>query len=118
MTTTIGKGKYTYRVIQDWAKLPSGETFGEVSAMATDSQDRLYVFQRKDPPVVIFDRDGKYLSSWGNSAFEYAHGIHIASDIVYLVDRDSSDAVITGVGESGSVCVAAVLDALTRERRT
>ena len=58
-TATVGKGKYSYRLVEKWAKLPSGETFGMVSAMATDSQDRLYVFQRKDPPVVIFDRDGK-----------------------------------------------------------
>ena len=88
--TTLGKGKYTYRLIQDWAKLPSGETFGMVSAMATDSQDRVYAFQRKDPPVVIFDRDGKYLSSWGNGAFQSPHGIYIANDIIYLTDRDSS----------------------------
>jgi DNA-binding beta-propeller fold protein YncE len=88
--TTVGTGKYTYRLIQDWAKLPRGETFAMVSAVATDSQDRVYAFQRKDPPVVIFDRSGNYLSSWGNGAFIYAHGIYIANDIVYLTDRDSS----------------------------
>ena len=89
--TTIGKGKYSYRSIQDWAKLPSGETFGAmVCAVATDSQDRVYAFQRKDPPVVIFDQNGKYLSSWGNGAFIYIHGPYIANDIVYLCDRDSS----------------------------
>ena len=87
---TVGTGKYTYEVIQDWAKLPPGETFGQVSAVATDLQDRVYAIQRKDPPVVIFDRDGKFLSSWGNGAFLLGHGIHIADDIVYLTDRDSS----------------------------
>jgi DNA-binding beta-propeller fold protein YncE len=87
---TVGTGKYTYEVVHDWAKLPAGETFGQVSAMAADSQDRVYAFQRKDPPVVIFDRDGKFLSSWGNGSFLLAHGIYIADDIVYLTDRDSS----------------------------
>lgn len=87
---TVGSGKYTYTEAQDWAKLPAGETFGPVSAMATDSQDRLYAFQRTDPPVVIFDREGKFLSSWGNGSFLLAHGIYIADDIVYLTDRDSS----------------------------
>ncbi len=53
---TVGTGKYTYTLIQDWAKLPPGETFAMVSAVATDSQDRVYGFQRKDPPIVIFDR--------------------------------------------------------------
>jgi DNA-binding beta-propeller fold protein YncE len=61
-----------------------------VSAVATDSQDRVYAFQRKDPPIVVFDRDGHYLNSWGNGAFLYAHGIFIADDTVYLTDRDSS----------------------------
>jgi len=88
--TTVGTGKYTYTVVQDWAKLPPGETFAMVSAVATDSQDRVYGFQRKDPPIIIFDRHGNFLGSWGNGAFLMAHGIHIANDIVYLTDRDSS----------------------------
>lgn len=87
---TVGAGKYTYTLTQDWAKLPPGETFAMVSAVATDSQDRVYAFQRKDPPIVIFDRDGNYLSSWGNGAFLFAHGISITNDVVYLTDRDSS----------------------------
>jgi DNA-binding beta-propeller fold protein YncE len=61
-----------------------------VSAVATDSQDRVYAFQRKDPPIAVFDREGKFLTSWGNGAFLFAHGIFIANDTVYLTDRDSS----------------------------
>ena len=58
--TQVGTGKYTYEHIQDFPKLPAGESFGMVSSVATDSQDRLYVFQRKNPPVLVSDRDGKY----------------------------------------------------------
>ena len=76
--TTVGTGEFTYEAILDWAKLPPGETFDTVSAVATDSQDRVYAFQRKDPPVMIFDRDGNLLDSWGNGNFEFSHGIHIA----------------------------------------
>ena len=39
---TVGSGKYTYRLSPDWARLPEGETFGVVSAVATDSLDRVY----------------------------------------------------------------------------
>ena len=87
---SVGLGEYTYDVCEDWAKLPEGQTFGMVSAVATDSQDRVYAFQRKDPPVLVFDVDGNLVNSWGNGAFLFAHGIHIAEDIVYLADRDSS----------------------------
>ena len=84
---TVGSGKYTYDLVQDWPKLPSGKELGIVSAVATDSQDRVYAFQRKDPPVVVFDSDGNYLSCWGIGAITDPHGITIADDIVYITDR-------------------------------
>ena len=34
---TVGSGRYTYELIENWGKLPAGETFGMVSAIATDS---------------------------------------------------------------------------------
>ena len=88
--TTVGSGKYTYELIESWAKLPVGEVFGMVSAVATDSQDRVYAFQRKDPPVVIFNRDGSYVGSWGLGAITNPHGIFIKDDIVYITDREDS----------------------------
>ena len=88
--TTVGSGKYTYELIESWAKLPVGEVFGMVSAVATHSQDRVYAFQRKDPPVVIFNRDGSYVGSWGLGAITNPHGIFIKDDIVYITDREDS----------------------------
>ena len=38
-------------------KLPKGQRFGAISRVATDSQDRIFVFQRIDPAVMVFDRD-------------------------------------------------------------
>jgi DNA-binding beta-propeller fold protein YncE len=86
--TTVGSGRYTYEVREDWASLPSGWTFGGVSAVATDSQNRVYAFQRKDPPILVFDRDGNYLSSWGTSTFTDPHGINIVNDVIYVTDRN------------------------------
>ncbi len=62
---SVGKGQYTYEVIEQWGTLPTGMTFGPMSAVAADSQGRIYAFQRKDPPVLVFDRNGNYLDSWG-----------------------------------------------------
>jgi len=87
---TVGTGKYTYDVIESRGKLPAGDTFGMVSAIATDSNDRVFAFQRKDPPMLIFDRDGNLTDSWGNGPFEFAHGIHIADDVIYVTDRNTS----------------------------
>jgi len=91
---TVGTGKYRYELIENWAKLPPGETFGTTSAVATDSRDRVYVFQRKDPPMMIFDRDGTYQNCWGIGAFADPHGIYIENDIVYLTDRSDSVCLI------------------------
>lgn len=91
--TTVGTGKFSYTLIQDWPKLPAGVSFGTVSACATDSQDRVYVFHRDDPPVHVFDREGNFLNSWGHRAFNSPHGISIHNDIVYVTDRDDSVAL-------------------------
>ena len=38
---TVGTGTFTYDLREDWATLPAGESFGFVSAVATDSAGRL-----------------------------------------------------------------------------
>lgn len=88
--TQVGTGPYTYEVIHHFLKLPNGEKFGMVSRVATDSQDRVYVFQRKDPPVVVFDRDGQYLGAWGTGEVKDPHGLKIIDDVVYTTDRSDS----------------------------
>jgi DNA-binding beta-propeller fold protein YncE len=88
--TRVGTGEYTYELIRDFLRMPPGEALGIVSRVATDSQDRVYVFQRKDPPVVVFDRDGKYLGAWGSGEVTDPHGLKIVDDIVYTTDRSDS----------------------------
>ena len=48
----------------------------------------------KTRPIVVFDRDMNFLSSWGNGAFDFAHGISISNDTVYLTDRNNSVCLI------------------------
>ena len=83
-------GGQTYAVECPWGTLPDGQTFGPVSQLAVDSQDRVYVFQRSNPPVLVFDPDGTLVDSWGEGEFSDAHGIFInRDDLVLLVDRDA-----------------------------
>jgi DNA-binding beta-propeller fold protein YncE len=88
--TQVGTGQHTYELIPDFLRLPNGEKFGLVSRVATDSQDRVYVFQRKDPPVVVFDRAGNYLGAWGTGEVTDPHGLKIVDDVVYTTDRSDS----------------------------
>ncbi|HEX9450639.1 MAG TPA: peptidyl-alpha-hydroxyglycine alpha-amidating lyase family protein [Burkholderiales bacterium] len=80
MATTLGSGKFKYEVISDWAKLPDGWSFRDVAAVAVDLKDRVYVFNRGEHPMMVFDRDGKFLRSWGEGVFNRAHGLHIGPD--------------------------------------
>ena len=90
---TVGSGKYTYEYVPNWAHMPAGQEMGTASAVATDSQGLVYIFQRKDPPVLVFDRDGNFLRSWGAGMFDDPHGIFIKDDIAYLTDREGSIAM-------------------------
>ena len=87
MTTILGSGEHRYRVVEDWAKLPEGWEFKDVASVAVDSKDRVYAFNRGDHPMIVFDRDGNFLRSWGEGTFPRAHGLHIdADDILYCTD--------------------------------
>ena len=101
MVTMVGSGKYTYEMNEHWARLPEGWEM-PAAAVALDSQDRVFAFNR-DPnhPIVVFDRDGNYLYSWGEGQIRFAHAILIdKDDNVWLVDRDHGQVMkYTGLGE-------------------
>src|SRR5688572_18189277 len=87
LTVTLA-GQF-YEVDSPWGSGIPEKQFTSISHIATDSRDRVYVFQRDNPPVVGFDQAGRYLSSWGGGAIAHPHGIFIArGDRVFLVDRD------------------------------
>lgn len=85
----VGSGAFRFKWIAGWGHLPAGVSLNDVPAVAVDSNDRLFVFQRGEPPILILDRDGNFLSSWGEGLFERPHGIFIAADdSVYCVDDE------------------------------
>src|SRR4026209_1557951 len=87
MSIIVGTGEYRYRIVEDWAKLPDGWSFREVGAVGVDANDNVYVFNRGEHPMMVFDRTGKFLRSWGEGLYPRAHGLHIAADdILYLTD--------------------------------
>jgi DNA-binding beta-propeller fold protein YncE len=87
--TTVGRGVYTYEIVEDWARLPQGWGMGQAEP-ATDSEDRVYVFNRSDHPLMVFDREGNFISEWGQGVLTDAHGIYISpDDYIYLPVRDA-----------------------------
>jgi NHL repeat len=88
MSTVFGSGDYIYRIVDDWAKLPDGWRLGDVAGVGVDSGDRVYLFHRGEHPLIVLDRDGNYLRSWGDDVFRRAHGVHMGpDDSIYLTDE-------------------------------
>jgi len=77
-----------FKVIEGWEQLPKGYVHKDVDGVATDSKDNVYLMTRMDARVIVYDRNGKFLRSWGEGLFTpRTHGIAIdSSDFVYTVD--------------------------------
>src|SRR5207253_3181375 len=87
MAEIVGTGDFKCRIIENWAKLPDGWSFKEVAAVGVDSKDNVYAFGRGDHPIMVFDRDGNFLRSWGEGQYPRAHGVHMGpDDSTYLTD--------------------------------
>lgn len=74
-TTTIG-----LHVLDHWAQRPVGWAFGDVAGVAVNADDEVFVLTRGVRPVLVFDREGRYLRWWGDGYFTMPHGIAVAPD--------------------------------------
>jgi DNA-binding beta-propeller fold protein YncE len=87
-SAVLGDGEFRYESLQDWAKLPDGWSFIEVSGVTVDSSDNVYVLNRGEHPVIVLDKQGNFLRSFGEGQFDRrAHGIHASpDDYIYTVN--------------------------------
>ena len=73
--------------------LPEGQSMGTVSSVAAGRDGVIYILQRGDKadPVIVINRDGRVLRSWGRGMFTVPHGIRVDDDgNVWTVDAGSS----------------------------
>ena len=89
MEQIVGNGRYTYKVRQDWAHAPAHIDM-KPAAVAVDPQDRIFCFNRNpEHPIVVFDRNGDFLFSWGAGLFRFPHAIRFDDQgNLWLTDRD------------------------------
>ena len=82
-----------FEVVRGWPAIPNGWVLGEVSSVAVDSRDHVWVLHRPRsvpadrranaaPPVLEFDSAGKMIASWGGPGAGYQwpereHGIYV-----------------------------------------
>jgi DNA-binding beta-propeller fold protein YncE len=81
-----------YHPVENWAKLPAGMEWGQVISVYPDAHRNIWVFHRKDPPIVEFDASGKFVKSFGAGMFVQPHGLTIDHDgNIWVTDQSAKD---------------------------
>ncbi len=79
----VGSGDHKYECIHDWLTPPDDILWGDTQGITQDSKGRIYISHtvhsgsRKQNAIVVFDRHGKYLDSWGAQFVGGGHGIEL-----------------------------------------
>jgi hypothetical protein len=92
----LGQGQYQYEAIHDWGELPRTIKYGNTHGVGEDSQGNIYIHHtvhatsESPDTIVVFDRNGKFVRSWGRQFKGGAHGLTIrkegSEEFLYLCD--------------------------------
>jgi DNA-binding beta-propeller fold protein YncE len=77
-----------FEVIAGWEQLPPEHAHRDVSGVAVDANDRVYLLTRHATRVLVYERDGRFVTAWGEGIFtDRTHGLRFAPDgCLYTVD--------------------------------
>ena len=82
----LGSGANTYEALHDWGQLPARIAWGNTHGVVEDSQGNIYVHHTvhatsaSADTIVVFDRHGRFVRSWGPEFRGVAHGLHIRTE--------------------------------------
>ncbi len=122
----LGSGAHTYDCIHDWLTPPPNLFWGDTHGVAQDRAGRIYIAHTVHPDspspdaIVVFDKNGKFVTSWGARFRGGAHGLDIRREgkTEYLYHCDIKNALVVKttldgaiVWEKGAPVEAGVYDA-------
>lgn len=86
----FGSGDFVYEYVENWGLNQNQVQFKEIAGISVDSNDHIYVLTRTETPVVVMNRDGEILETFGQGIFGRAHGLYRDSDgfLFGVDDRD------------------------------
>ena len=92
----VGAGDHTFEVYHDWGELPAAIRYGNTHGVCEDAQGHIYIHHtvnatsERHDSMVVFDRKGRFVKSWGREFEGGAHGLHIrkegSHEFLYLCD--------------------------------
>lgn len=92
----LGSGDHQYECLHDWGDLPAHIRYGNTHGVCEDSEGRIYIKHTvhatsdSADAIVVFDADGRFVTSWGAEFKGGAHGLHLQQEsngeYLYLCD--------------------------------
>lgn len=82
----LGSGSHRYECVHDWLTAPEGIVFGDTHGLAQDKAGNIYVAHTvhasspKPDAVCVYDKNGKFIKSWGSDFKGGAHGLDIRTE--------------------------------------
>ena len=103
MADTYGEGNFQYTFVEDWLKLPDGYKLLECPGVAVDGDDRVFILTRGEHPIMVFDRDGNFIRSFGEGLFSdnRTHGLYYSAADDSLLAADDGIHTIQKFSSTG-----------------
>jgi hypothetical protein len=79
----LGSGSHRFEWVPEWLKPPADIKWGDTQGVAQDSKGRIYISHTvgadsiKKDAIVVFDKNGKFLTSWGSRFAGGGHGLDV-----------------------------------------
>lgn len=108
---TLGSGRHQYEWVPDWLTPPLEIQWGDTQGIAQDGQGRIYISHTVHPgsrlghAIVVFDKNGKFLTSWGEQFQGGGHGLDLRKEgrHEYLYHCDTAHKTVTKTTLDGRV---------------
>src|SRR5690349_11470072 len=99
----IGLGEHTFEWVDNWAVVPdtpAARQDGRTHGVVVTREGNVVVFHVSNPAVLIFDRDGRLVDSWGDR-FPGAHGLTLVEEngreFLWLTDFKTGEVAKTSL---------------------
>jgi DNA-binding beta-propeller fold protein YncE len=87
----LGRSGWAYELDPDWGAVPAGIDIVDATAVAVNAGGEVIVLTRGTDPVIVFDREGRFLRSWGrDTGLKRPHGLSLGRDgDLWITDEGS-----------------------------
>ena len=107
----MGEGRHKYEWVSDWLTPPDNILWGDTQGVTQDAKGHIYVTHTVRPnspskdAIVVFDKNGKFVTSWGSRFAGGGHGIDIRKEDgqEFLYHCDTAHRVVVKTTLSGDV---------------